>query len=81
MKNENTKRKTGYDVGIFKQWLSIVRELQNPEDIEVSELNMLLARFYLSVRTKLNQEYEPDSMCLVKKKAIQFTCTQQVLSI
>ena len=55
MKNENTKRKTGYDVGIFKQWLSSVGELQNPEDIEVSELNMLLARFYLSVRTKLNQ--------------------------
>jgi hypothetical protein len=59
---ENTKRKTGYDVGIFKQWLSIVRELQNPEDIDVSELNMLLTRFYLSVRTKLNQEYEPDSL-------------------
>jgi hypothetical protein len=62
MKNENIKRKTGYDVGIFKQWLSIVGELQNPEDIDVSEFNMLLTRFYLSVRTKLNQEYEPDSL-------------------
>ena len=65
MKNENIKRKTGYDVGIFKQWLSIVGELQNPEDIDVSEFNMLLTRFYLSVRTKLNREYEPDSLKII----------------
>jgi hypothetical protein len=55
MKNENTKIKKGYDVDLFKQWLSSVGELQNPEDIEVMELDMLLARFYSSVRTKLNQ--------------------------
>jgi hypothetical protein len=81
MKNENTKRKTGYDVGIFKQLLSIVRELQNPEDIEVSELNMLLARFYLSVRTKLNQEYEPDSLKSIQSSISRYLNEKRNINI
>jgi hypothetical protein len=81
MKNENTKRKTGYDVGIFKQWLSSVGELQNRGDIEVSELNMLLARFYLSVWTKLNQEYEPDSLKSIQSSISRYLNEKRNINI
>jgi hypothetical protein len=34
MKKINTKRKTESDIRIFKDWLSTMGELHNPEDIE-----------------------------------------------
>lgn len=65
----------------FSNWLSIVGELQNPEDIEVSELNMLLARFYLSVRTKLNQEYEPDSLKSIQSSISRYLNEKRNINI
>ena len=40
MKNVNAKRKTESDIRICKDWPSTVRELRNPEDIEVEEMNL-----------------------------------------
>ena len=52
MKNVNKKRKTESDIRIFKDCESTLGELCNPEDIGVEEMNMHLARFFISVRTK-----------------------------
>jgi len=54
MKNVNAKRKTESDIRICKDWLSTVRELRNPEDIGVEEINMP----FFSARTKFKQDYE-----------------------
>jgi len=48
MKNVNAKRKTESDIRIFKDSLSTLRELHNPEDIGVGEMNMHLRRFSFS---------------------------------
>jgi hypothetical protein len=48
MKNVNAKRKTESDIRIFKDGLSTVGELRNPEDIGGEEMNMHLARFVFS---------------------------------
>ena len=55
MKNVNTKRKTESD--IFKDWLSTVGELCNPEDSGVEEMNMHIGRFF-SGHMKSKQNYE-----------------------
>jgi hypothetical protein len=81
MKIPREKRDMNNDVGIFKQWLSSVGELQNRGDIEVSELNMLLARFYLSVRTKLNQEYEPDSLKIIQSSISRYLNEKRNINI
>ena len=44
---------------IFKDWISTVEELSNPEDIGVGEMNMHLAR-YFSSSTKSKKDYKPD---------------------
>ena len=62
MKNVNTKRKTGSDIIMFKDWLSPVGELRDSEDIGIEEMNMHLARFVLSSRTKYKQDDYPDSL-------------------
>jgi hypothetical protein len=61
MKNVNIKRKTESDIMIFKDWLSTVGELRNPEYIGVEEMYMHMARFF-SVHTKFKQYYEPNSL-------------------
>ena len=39
------------DIRIFKDWLSTVEELRNPEDIGVEEMNMQLEDFFQHART------------------------------
>ena len=56
MKNLNEKRKAENGIIIFNDRDSTVGELRNPEDIGVAEINMHLARFVISARTKI-QEY------------------------
>ena len=58
MKNDNTKRKTKSDIKLLTEWLKENNELRAIEDISVPELNQYLARFYLSVRSRKNEEYE-----------------------
>ena len=62
MRNVNKKLKTESDIRIFKDCDSIVGELCNPEDIGVEEMNMQLARFFISARTKSKKVYESDSL-------------------
>lgn len=46
MNNVDTKRKTESDIKIFKDLISTVGSLRNPEDIGVEEIAMLLAWFF-----------------------------------
>ena len=47
----------------------------------MSELNMLLARFYLSVRTKWNQEYEPDSLKIIQSSISRYLNEKRNINI
>ena len=62
MKNPNTKRKTVSDLTILKEWLTSNNELRPPEAIEKNILDMYLGRFWLSVRSKKKEDYEPDTL-------------------
>ena len=62
MKNVNIKRKTESDIRILKDCDSTVGELRNSEDIGVKEMNMHLARFFISTRMKSKKVYESDSL-------------------
>ncbi|XP_071135768.1 uncharacterized protein KIAA1958-like [Mytilus edulis] len=74
MKNDNTKRKTKSDIKLLTEWLKANNELRAIEDISVPELNQYLARFYLSVRSRKNEEYEPDSL-----KSIQSSINRHLM--
>ena len=54
MKNVNEKRKAESGIRIFNDCDSTVGEFSNPEDIGV-EMNMHLARFVTSARTKFQE--------------------------
>ena len=66
MKNPNTKRKTNSDTHIFKEWLITINETGLPEEIEKQNLDMYLARFWLSVRSKKKEEYDQHGMLMDK---------------
>jgi hypothetical protein len=55
MTNLNEKRKTDSGIRMFNDCDSTVLELRNPEDIGVAEINMHLARFVISTRTKFQE--------------------------
>ena len=62
--NENTTKKTTYDIAIFKEFLAIYnssedREIQN---IPPKELQPIIKNFILSVRKQNGKEYEPSSL-------------------
>jgi len=63
MTNANTSRKTKSDVKLFTEWLlKTQNEQRQSEDIECYKLDQYLARFFLSVRNKKGEEYEPDTL-------------------
>ena len=71
MKNPNTKRKTNSDTHIFKEWLITINETRLPEEIEKQNLDMYLARFWLSVRSKKKEEYDQHGML---KEKFRISC-------
>ena len=55
MRNVNAKRKTESDIRIFKDLLSTVGEIRNPEDIGVEEMNMHLEYFFFQLARNPNR--------------------------
>ena len=55
------KRKIESDIRIFKECDSTVEKLCNSKDIGDKGMNMHLARFFISARTKSKKVYESDS--------------------
>ena len=57
--NEATKKKTANHLKLLKSYLSTQNEFREVEFIPVAELNILLAKYIVSVRQKSGKEYEP----------------------
>ncbi|CAC5393284.1 unnamed protein product [Mytilus coruscus] len=62
MKNANTIRKTKSDISLFQTWLLTTQNEARPCSTENDKLDLYLARFFLSVRNKKGEEYEPDTL-------------------
>ena len=62
--NENTAKKTIYDIVIFKEFLAIYNSFEDREieDIPPNELQPIIKNFILSVRMQNGKEYEPSSL-------------------
>ena len=60
--NENTKKKTLYDIKVFKEYLDACDEKREIEDITPVELQEIIKKFVLAVRKKNGEEYEPSSL-------------------
>jgi hypothetical protein len=62
-RNKNTAQKTEGNTKIMYNWLSeICKETRKMHEIPPTELNMYLARFFLSIRRPDGSEYEPDKI-------------------
>ena len=62
MKNQNTQMKTHSDLKKIHSWLESIGEQRKVESIPSKELDLYLARFFLSVKKKNDKEYEPDTL-------------------
>ena len=62
LENENTKKKTLYDIKVFKEYLDACDEKREIEDITPVELQEIIKKFVLAVRKKNGEEYEPSSL-------------------
>ena len=52
LRPDNTKKKTTYDLNIWRRYCSTVGETRALEKIPSEELNILLCRFFMDVRKK-----------------------------
>ncbi|XP_073232274.1 uncharacterized protein KIAA1958-like [Porites lutea] len=62
LENENTKKKSLYDIKVFKEYLDACDEKREIEDITPVELQETIKKFVLAVRKKNGEEYEPSSL-------------------
>ena len=62
MKNDNTWKETKSYVKLFSEQLHKENEDRLIEDIEKDKLDQYLARYFLSVRNRKGEEYEPDTL-------------------
>ncbi|CAC5377808.1 unnamed protein product [Mytilus coruscus] len=62
MRNKNTSRKTNSDVNKLKTWLSDQNELREFHKIPPQELDLLLARFFMTAKKCDGGDYEPDTL-------------------
>ena len=59
---DNTKKKTIYDLNIWRRFCSTVGETRALENILPEELNILLCRVFMDVHEKDGRVYEPGSL-------------------
>ena len=62
LENENTKKKTLYNIKVFKEYFDACDEKREIEDITPVELQEIIKKFVLAVRKKNGEEYEPSSL-------------------
>ena len=60
--NENTKKKTIYDLNILLKFREVQKEERELENISPEELNVYLSEFIIAARTKKAEQYEPSSL-------------------
>ena len=59
---ENTKKKTEYDLNVLTRYFQSVNEFREIENVPANELNTLLARFFVNIRKRNGDVYEPSSL-------------------
>ena len=59
---ENTVKKTRYDLNVFQRFLNECGERRQLTEIPPAELDSLLCNFYITAKKKDDNEYEPDTM-------------------
>jgi hypothetical protein len=64
-KNKNTGQKTKSDMKKVTDFFRSVGEFRDPATIPSSELDSLIARFFLGVRKRDFSEYELDTLCSI----------------
>ena len=58
---ESTVKKTQYDMNVWRRYLDSINEKREVENIPSDELNVLMCRFFMSVKKKDGSHYEPVS--------------------
>ncbi|XP_070546059.1 uncharacterized protein KIAA1958-like [Ptychodera flava] len=67
-KNKNTVLKTKREVAVFEEWKTAMTTERRPlTEIPPSDLDPLLAKFFLGIRKKNGDDYEPDSISSYQK--------------
>ncbi|KAL9978606.1 hypothetical protein ACROYT_G016142 [Oculina patagonica] len=59
---ENTKKKTLYDINVWKRYLTSAGEERNIENIPAKDLNLHISRFFIEIKKKDGGQYEPTSL-------------------
>ena len=54
--------KTRSDLNVWNKWRATVNEHREVEDIPAKELNRLLSHFFVSLKKKNGEDYEPNSL-------------------
>ena len=60
--NDNTKRKTYYDLKTFAEFLESEEETREIQEMPPDELQKLAKKFVLAVRKQNGEEYQPSSL-------------------
>ena len=56
---DNTSKKTTYDINVIKRYFESINERREIENIPPKKLNIQLAKFFMNVRKKNGDVYEP----------------------
>ena len=59
---DNTSKKTAYDINVIKTYFESINERREIENIPPKELNIQLAKFFMNLRKKNGDVYEPTSI-------------------
>ena len=61
---KNTKQKTKTDLDVFKRWMksALPSDQREIHEIPPNQLNQYLRSFFLTVKQKNGEEYEPESL-------------------
>ena len=61
-KSKNTQYKTKSDLNAWKKFCESLKESRAIENIPANELDLLLSKFFISVRKQNGTEYEPGTL-------------------
>ena len=64
-KSKNTQYKTKSDLNAWKKFCESLKESRAIENIPANELDLLLSKFFISVRKQNGTEYEPSTKTLL----------------
>ena len=60
--------KTRSDLNVWNKWCATVNEHRKVEDIPAKELNRLLSHFFVSLKKKNGEDYEPNSLTAFQRR-------------